>query len=457
MYLVYVVMRIEVKHASHYLLIASAAALGLWNACAYCVYNARTEEELLGAFLISTVGMFLFVVANNAFAFFISRAGSGVGYGGDAGGGREPWWYLVAVSVPTLVFVLLLFTDFTTFISFERVESGWRFQPNRDSLPNLLWLVYAFLLMASCQVYLGLRLRRTNLKRQRRQLRLLIVSGLIAWIPALLQLMMHDAVAAMPNEFYTPVFLLPWAIGNTVAVHHYQFLGVSPEEQSRDILRSTRELVILAGADGTVTFINDAALCFFGRPAGELMSRSVESLLCGPDSTDALLPTCPEALIGVPVSRRIAVPAGDTDRSPLTLDLEITAVTDRFQDFVGYLLVGSVVEPPQSLMVRFGLTRRECEIVQCILNGWSYPAIAGFCHITESTIKTHVTHIYRKLHIHNRMDLLRILEHQGVAGGRLTRHARQTPQTRQTGAIGRGANRDGIPSIPVRTSGPGRS
>jgi DNA-binding CsgD family transcriptional regulator len=418
--LVYVVLRIEVRHASHYLLIASAAALGLWNACAYCVYNARTEEDLLRMFLISTVGMFLFVVANNGFAFFVSRAGSGVGgqggpepaSGTKTGARRDPWWYLVAVSVPALVFASLLFRDSTTFISFERLGSGWRFRPNLDSPANFLWLVYAFLLMASCQVYLALRLRRTKLKRQRRQLRLLIVSGLIAWIPAFFQLMMHDAIAGMPNEFYTPVFLLPWAIGNTVAVHHYQFLGVSPEEQFRDILRSTRELVILAGDDGTVAFINDAARRFFGRPGWELMSESVEVLLCGPDCTDALLPACPEELIGIPVGRRIAVPAGDNDRSPRTVDLEITAVTDRFQDFVGYLLVGSVIEPPQSLMVQFGLTRRECEIVQCILNGWSYSAIAEFCHITESTIKTHVTHIFRKMHVRNRMDLLRIIEHR---------------------------------------------
>lgn len=397
-YLAYVVMRIEVKHASHYLLVVSAAALGLWNICAYRVYHAGTEEMLMRAFLISSVGMFVFVAANNSFAFFISR---------DDG---NPWWYLVVVSVPTLVFALLMFADSTVFITFERVESGWRFHPDKQSLPNLLWLVYAFLLMASCQVYLGIRLRRTTLKRRERQFRLLIVSGVIAWIPTFLQLILHDAAGWMPQVFYTPVFLLPWAIGNTVAVHHFQFLGVSPEEQSREILRSTRDLVILASPDGKPTYLNEATLRFFDRPPRELLSRSVEDLLCGPDSSDRLLPGCPQELCDSPVARRIAVPGGDGDRSPRTVDLTITAVTDRFQDFVGYLLVGTVVESPDSLMVQFGLTRRECELVQYILNGWSYREIAEKCHITESTIKTHITHIYRKMDIGNRMDLLRIVE-----------------------------------------------
>ena len=405
-YLVYVVMRIEVKHASHYLLMVSAIALGLWNASAFFVYNAGTEEEFIRMYLLGSIGMLLFVTAKNAFAFFVSRTG------------RTPWWYLVAVSIPTLVFALLLFTDPTRFMTFERVASGWRFRPNLDSLPNRLWLVYAFFLFASYQLYLGLRLRRTTLKRYRRQLTLLIVSGLTAWVLAYIEVILHNVVAGMPGEFYSPVILLPWAIGNTIAVHRYQFLGVSPEQQSRDILRSTRDLVILADDDGTVTYINEAALRFFDRPSRELMSRSIDDLLRGPDCTDGLLPGCPDDLTGIPVGRRVTVPSGNDDRSLRTVDLQITPVTDRFEDFVGYLLVGSIVEPPETLMNRFGLTRRECELVQCILNGWSYTTIADFLHITESTIKTHVTHIYQKLHIRNRMDLLRVFGYQEEPGDR---------------------------------------
>ena len=278
--------------------------------------------------------------------------------------------------------------------------------------------MYAFLLLASYQLYLVIRLRRTTLKRHKRQLRLLIASGLTAWILAYIEVILHDAIAGMPGEFYSPVILLPWAIGNTIAVHRYRFLGVSPEQQFRDILRSTRDLVILAADDGTVRYINEAALRFFDRPSRQLMSRSVDDLLRGPDCTDGLLPGCPDELTGIPVSRRVTVPSGNDDRSLRTVDLQITPVTDRFEDFVGYLLVGSIVEPPETLMSRFGLTRRECELVQCILNGWSYTTIAEFLHITESTIKTHVTHIYQKLHIHNRMDLLRIFEYQVVRDAR---------------------------------------
>ena len=125
-YLVYVVMRIEVKHASHYLLMVSAIALGLWNASAFFVYNAGTEEEFIRMYLLGSIGMLLFVTAKNAFAFFVSRTG------------RTPWWYLVAVSIPTLVFALLWIADPTRFMTFERVATGWHFRPNLDSLPNRL-------------------------------------------------------------------------------------------------------------------------------------------------------------------------------------------------------------------------------------------------------------------------------------------------------------------------------
>lgn len=404
LYLAYIMLRIEVKNASHVLLIISAVALGFWNVFAYCVYNAGTIEQVQRAFLFSTIGMFVYVPVNNAFAFFVLRSG------------RTPWWYLAVVGTPVVAFASIMFADPGAYVSFSRAAAGWRFIPNRDSPVNLLWLIYFFSLMALCQLYLGRRSRDVTLIRERSQIRLLIVSGLVAWVPALIQILLHDTVSWMPHAYYTPVILLPWAIGNVLAVNRYQFLRITPEQVTQNILKSMRDLVILANADGTVTYMNDTALQFFDCSLRELQTHTIDTMFQQPESAGGILPDAPTELGGHPVSRRITVADGCEPGSLRTIDMEIGAVHDRFGDFLGYLLVGSVIETPQFLMHRFHLTQRECEMVQCILNGWDYPMIASSLHISASTIKSHISHIYQKLHIHNRMELIRLVDRHQATG-----------------------------------------
>jgi DNA-binding CsgD family transcriptional regulator len=56
---------------------------------------------------------------------------------------------------------------------------------------------------------------------------------------------------------------------------------------------------------------------------------------------------------------------------------------------------------------RFDLTNREMEILSLILKGLSNQDVAESLFISEHTVKKHVLNIYRKLHVRNRMQLLR--------------------------------------------------
>ena len=53
----------------------------------------------------------------------------------------------------------------------------------------------------------------------------------------------------------------------------------------------------------------------------------------------------------------------------------------------------------------FGLTRRELEIVAMIIAGYSNPDIAQRCSISEQTVKHHVSNIFNKLGVSNRLEL----------------------------------------------------
>jgi two-component system response regulator DesR len=59
------------------------------------------------------------------------------------------------------------------------------------------------------------------------------------------------------------------------------------------------------------------------------------------------------------------------------------------------------------------LTCREREVLQLASEGLFNRQIAQALHISESTVENHLTHIYRKLGVGNRMEAVRVALRHG--------------------------------------------
>lgn len=64
----------------------------------------------------------------------------------------------------------------------------------------------------------------------------------------------------------------------------------------------------------------------------------------------------------------------------------------------------------QVLADRFGLTARESEVLALLVRGRNEPFISEALFISPSTTHSHVTHIYAKLGVHSRQELLDVVE-----------------------------------------------
>jgi len=53
----------------------------------------------------------------------------------------------------------------------------------------------------------------------------------------------------------------------------------------------------------------------------------------------------------------------------------------------------------------YGLTTRETEIVTLVVAGYSNPDIAQRCSISEQTVKHHISNVFDKLGVSNRLEL----------------------------------------------------
>lgn len=60
-----------------------------------------------------------------------------------------------------------------------------------------------------------------------------------------------------------------------------------------------------------------------------------------------------------------------------------------------------------------GLTMREIEVLDCVAQGFSNRAIAQALFVNEQTVKNHLTSIYRKLEVDDRVQALRLAIERG--------------------------------------------
>jgi len=54
----------------------------------------------------------------------------------------------------------------------------------------------------------------------------------------------------------------------------------------------------------------------------------------------------------------------------------------------------------------FDLTAREKELLNYLAKGYTYKEIGNKLFISEHTVRTHIHHIYEKLHVRNRAEAL---------------------------------------------------
>lgn len=115
-------------------------------------------------------------------------------------------------------------------------------------------------------------------------------------------------------------------------------------------------------------------------------SASTQAVFLSPPSTVALL-VCVVALAGVLAPQREPV-----DESPAFGGADSVAT--------------SMLVACEHMQKRFGLSERETEVAFLLAQGRSRPYIREKLFISKNTVSTHVKHVYRKLDVHSREELI---------------------------------------------------
>ncbi|MEX9844947.1 helix-turn-helix transcriptional regulator [Providencia rettgeri] len=128
---------------------------------------------------------------------------------------------------------------------------------------------------------------------------------------------------------------------------------------------------------------------------------------------------CDEAglLLDISTNRQLGIFFGNEDRSFFSEKYTQAPLKDAFDIIRSMVKLHKDVSPSSvsnhyqntDMQTRFGLTPRECEVVELILAGKGSPQIAQALFISLGTVKNHRKNIYQKLSINSQVELFNLL------------------------------------------------
>lgn len=234
---------------------------------------------------------------------------------------------------------------------------------------------------------------------------------------------------------------LSFAIGEAFAVALIFLLASMPNSHSFSVSRVFRMLcpiaciatvplffvsgipqLLLMGIDSAIFNLFIILLMPLCASIGKRKCLSIPWLYAAAASVINLFPTLGFAVGSVPLVRESA--ALYITIFVLIVGLFVAAfLADRETDDLDLSLGGSYGNAPQNapaiagrtqialrISEEYGLTKRECEILELILLGRNTPNIAEELVISANTVKTHIKRIYQKIGIHSRQELADLTE-----------------------------------------------
>jgi len=392
---VYVINR---KSSIHILFALICLCYSIWSFCGIFYYSAENTEALLLWLRLASFGYT--IVYALTLHFFIILTGVSVH--------RIFLWLLY---LPALFFLFL--TSLFEFTVEHAVKSGniWTFTWNYSSHWFIIYLLFCVVCLITSMGIILSWWGRTRISKERHQAKILFTTLFITFVITMLDVLILPIFTSYRSIAIIPVYTLAWAFGITYSIVRFRFLSLTPELVSREILSSIDELIILLDQKGEVITVNEKTNVLLQK---DVVTRN-ELRECIVNYGE-LEKRIGDLLIGRSKDFSYRVRLKVKESTIILLDSRFSLVRDKFDDVLGVLVIGKEVKGIEQLKRIYRITDREFDIILQIISGSTNREIADDLGITLNTMKRHITNIYNKLAIYNKVQLMNLVKSFDIIG-----------------------------------------
>jgi len=313
--------------------------------------------------------------------------------------------YKIICYVPAFIMLTIISLIENPAHNVIKIGEIWKVVYSGKAVTNIFFFITLFAYLLIIFIFLIIWKKNTKLNKERKQAAIIIYSviiilvsiGLIDFIIPLLNLKKFPQTSTFfASIIYTACLFY--------SLRKYYFLKFDINDQFEDILSHLKEMIIITDNEGKILKTN---LCL------------QESLIC-----------CEDEIIRKEFTSIILSDKGFLKNYNLLLEDKIDSFKanlfykgknenlltethlfryiDKFGDCVGLIIISAKIRGVKQFKDYFRVTNREFEIIELIVTGLTYKDISYKLSISERTVERHLTNIYSKLEIKNKIELFKI-------------------------------------------------
>jgi DNA-binding CsgD family transcriptional regulator len=381
----------------HLLFAALCLTMVVWTLFLGIGYSLDDIETIVLFMKIAYIGGFLFSPVNLHFFLAISRTGV------------KPL-LLAVIYAPFAALLVSNSIQFFIFSGYKKVDGVWLGVLQTGSTWVRVYTLLVLLTFALSFLVILLWRRRTKINKERIQSLLILVIFSLTYFTSLVATLLLPFLGIHGYQTIGIILFGAYIIGLSLLISRFQFLDIKTPIPVDEVIENISELVFLLNPGFRIKEVNGAVGTVFPNARETLPGRSFLELV---DDNGDLARLAAGNVGAGPTSVWMMV-RYRTDAGALPARARVSVTRDRFNDVSGFLVISSEIKEAGKLRERFRITPREIQVIGLIASGCSYRETAERLRIAEKTVEAHLTSVYNKLGIRNRIELQRIAMEYGL-------------------------------------------
>jgi len=306
--------------------------------------------------------------------------------------------------------LLFIFKNWTGLIytkDFVHKDGIWLMKTNFDSPWFIAFSIISVLISIGSLTLLHIWGKTTKTTKEVRQAKIMKNTLIITFILATIESILTPSLTGYRTIGFGSLAIGIWIGGILYCFLRYRFLNLTTDIVSHELLNNISDGVALLDNNMDCVFINEIGRKLFNIKGTKKASINFFSGFQNSSKiTDEILSMQNGKFKSIACRMKLKSKQNHIE----IFDSRISLVNDRFNDPLGIMVIARQIHQMKQLKNLYKITERENEIIENLISGKTNQEISNVLDITIRTVKTHITSIYTKLELSNKVQLLNKLK-----------------------------------------------
>jgi PAS domain S-box-containing protein len=366
-------------------------AFVLWSVPVGIAFSLKSYENVSPLVKLAYLGLFFFFPLNLHFSVVISKS-------------KIKTWIVAACYMPAVLLNILSVLGYSIFSELIKQQHEMIAVFDTHGFPFYFYIFSILLCYFLTIVILSRWGRETGINKEKFYSRFIIITLSIAYLGSLITTIILPAFKIYTVQAIGAMLVQLYVVGLYFLIARFRFLNVDYNLMANEIISNIDDIVFLLDINRNVLDVNDQYGHLLSVDTLNIRGRNFLDLIVENDFVKEKF----RELAGNRIKNINTRVHYKKDDAHIITKSYIARIIDKFNDVTGFLVISSEIKEMKQFQQYFKITSRELDIIGSIISGQTYRETADSLHITEKTVETHLTNIYNKLGINNKIELIKV-------------------------------------------------